>query len=437
MKINLRVVVVVLAALYCVSAGTYKATHFSRDLIPVYGGVRCLVHGCNPYDPAELQRQYLLGHGDPHLALGSEFWTSYIPVYPPSAFLVLSPMALFTFPEVRLLWALVSSGLFVMAAAAVLLVCPPRYRWVSTVLVSLFLVVKVNTSLLAQGNPTPFAIALLVLATILFLRDRYIPLAAVMLMLSLAVKPQMGGLIAVYLLARRIHWRPVVMAMAGAVAILLVAGLILSVHPLSHDWVPALRANVAQSIQPGQTNDPRPEDFGAMGIVNLQTLTSIFLTSAKAFNVAAFVIFAALLAAWAVAIVKANASPGDYYLQISALAVLSLLPVYHRSGDDLLLLLTIPAIMHLLEKRRALGGWIALTTALICIAEFTDALRVYIVNNEFGWPGILQHKLLFILLMRQQSVLLLLLSGLYLAALFKVRAASQVPVNALRHSYSA
>jgi len=422
MQANLRTLVFCLAALFCVTAGTYKASHFSKDLIPVYSGVRCLLHGCNPYDTAQLEEQYLAGDGDAKL-LGGDFWRSYIPVYPPSTFLVLSPMGLLRFPVLRPVWAILSSGLFIIAAGAVLFACPRRYRWVATILVSLFLVVKVNTSLLAQGNPTPFAIALLILGTVLLLRDRNIPLATLLLMISLAVKPQLGGLIALYFVAKRIHWRAVVVAMAGALMILVIAGVILRVNPRSHDWVPSLQANVAESIQPGQTNDPRPESLGAMGIVNLQTITSVFFDDSKTFNAAAFGIFAAMLAVWIAAVLKANNGPNDHYLPISALVLLSLLPVYHRSGDDLLLLLTIPAVILILEKRPALGAWVAVMTAMVCVAEFTDSLRVHIVQHYFGWPGILQHKVLVILLLRQQSLLLLVLFGLYLTALlFRVPA---------------
>jgi hypothetical protein len=435
MKINLRVLVFVVAAIYSLSAGIYRAMHFSKDFIPVYGGARCLLHGCNPYDPSALEHEYLQAGGNANL-LGADFWRAYIPVYPPSTFLVLSPLALFPFPIVKPLWALINGGLFVAAAGVVLFASPPRYQWLSTILVSLFLVVKVNTSLLAQGNPTPFAIALLILGTVLFVRGRSIPVATVALMLSLAVKPQMGGLIALYLLFKKIHWRPVLVAMAGAVAILLIAGLILQAHPGSHEWGPALRANVAKSVQPGQINDPRPENTGALGIVNLQTITSVFFADAKIFNAVAFGIFAVMLAMWIAAALRAAPGSDDHFLLIAALAVLSLLPVYHRSGDDLLLLLTVPAIILILEKRRALGILLAIMTAMVCIAEFDDALRSHFVEDRWGWSGILQHKILFIVLLREQCPLLLLLFGLYAAAFFAVPARTEqrylhgaVPVN--------
>lgn len=426
MRRTLPTLLVCLAALYYLAAGTYKASHFSRDLVPVYSGARCLLHSCNPYDPAQLEQQYLQGGGAARLLGPDNFWRAYVPVYPPSTFLVFFPLALLPFPLASPIWALLSGGLFIAAAVTVLSSCPERYRWVSAILVSLFLVANVNISLLGLGNPTPFAIALLILGTVFFLSNRYIPFATLLLALSLAVKPQIGGLIVLYLLARKIHWQWVVLAMSGALAILLLAGLIFSVHPRSHDWVPALRANIRESIQPSQVNDPSPKNPGAIGIVNLQTITSVFFVDAKIFNAVALVFFALLLAIWVTAALKMNTGPGDHhYLLISALAVLSLLPVYHRSGDDMLLLLTISTIATLLRKRPVLGILAAVFTSLLCTSEFSFALRSHFVERHWGQSGILQHRILFILLLRPQCPLLLLLFGLYLVAMFAGRTATE------------
>jgi Glycosyltransferase family 87 len=419
LKIDLRVLVFALAAMYCVSAGTFKASHFSKDLIPIHAGVRCLLHGCDPYDPSQLEQQYFEARGEARLVT-RDFWRVYRPVYPPSTFLVLVPLGLFSFPVVRPLWAIFNGALFVVAAATILSACPRSYKWLSAILVSLFLVVKVNISLLAQGNPTPFAIALLIIGTFLFLRGRYIPLAAVAFMLSLAVKPQIGGLIALYLLLKGVHWRWVLVPIAGAVAIFLIAALILWERPGSRNWATELHAGLAESVQPGQENDPRPVNTRAIGIVNLQTITSVLFRDARTYNAVALGTVAAMLVVWAAAAFRAAPSLQNHYLLISALAVVSLLPVYHRSGDDLLLLLTVPAIIHILEKRQALGKSIAALTAMLCVAEFDDTMRMHLVQKYWGWDGILQHKVLFILLLREQGPLLLLLFVFYAAALFTI-----------------
>lgn len=420
MRLKLSILLVCLAGLFYFGAGTYKASHFSRDFIPVYSGARCLIHGCNPYQTDQLEHQFLEGSGKQKL-LGpdlADFWRGYIPVYPPSTFLVLAPMALFKFSTARFLWAILSGGLFVIAATVVIFACPEGHRWIAAILASMFLAANVSVSLLAEGNPTPFAMALLIIGIVLFLSNRYLWLATVMLMLSLAVKPQMGGVILLYFLAKRIHRWHTVAAMAGAVAILLTAGLILGIRPQSRDWIPALRANVEQSIQPGQVNDPRPDNSGAIGIVNLQTVTSVFFQDSKVFNAVAWGVFALLLAVWVGVAFKTNSGAERHYLMIASLAILSLFPIYHRSGDDMMLLITVPAIVDILIRRRSLGLWISFLTFLLCMNGYTIALRTGFVAHHGGLAGLLQHKVFFILLLRPQCLLLLALFGLYLAAMF-------------------
>ena len=101
--------------------------------------------------------------------------------------------------------------------------------------------------------------------------------AAFLLLLSLAVKPQIGGLIALYFVAQKIYWRYAAVALAGALALLaLRESDALSLHPLSADWTSTLRANLSATLSPGGSADPRPANQEAVGDTNLQVLTSIF-----------------------------------------------------------------------------------------------------------------------------------------------------------------
>ena len=134
------------------------------------------------------------------------------------------------------------------------------------------------------GQPAIFAISLVVIGIYLFLRGRFLPLGSLLFMLSLAVKPQIGGLIVLYLVVQRIHWRYAALAMAGALALLLSAGLILQLHPRSADWISTLRANLTATLNTGGSADPRPANPQAIGDTNLQSLTSIFFSDARGFN---------------------------------------------------------------------------------------------------------------------------------------------------------
>ncbi len=253
----------------------------------------------------------------------------------------------------------------------------------------------------------------------LFLRGRLLPLGTLLFLLSLAVKPQIGGLIVLYFLVQKIHWRYAAVAMAGAGALLLSACLLLGHHPQSVDWASTLRTNLSATLSPGGSADPRPANRQAIGDTNLQTLTSIFFPDAGRFNPVAYVIFLALLVAGWMAVVRANGAGELHFLALGALSILSLMPVYHRFYDTRLLLLSIPAVLIVFQRHRLLGTVIALLTVLAGISV-QYRVQIYLLKHS-QWQYVLAHKFLFIFLLRQQNLELLTLFCLYLVAISSMR----------------
>jgi len=413
-KPDLHLLVLGISAIIFFAVGGARVFRSSNDFVPAYTGARCMLHGCNPYDASQLEQQFFYAGGR---ANELPSWDIDVPVYPPSTFLVLSPLALLQFPVARLLWFLLNSCLFVTSVGLILSICPQQHRWLATILGSL--VLATSGILLVLGQPAVCAISLVVIASYLFLRGRLFPLASFLFMLSLAVKPQIGGLIVLYFLAQKTEWRYAAAALAGALAILLSAGLILHLRPRSAGWPSTLRANLAATLSPGGSADPRPTNQQSIGDTNLQALTSIFFAEARIFNAVAYAVFAVLLAAWIMAIVRTNASPQLHFLALGALSVLSLTPVYHRFYDTRLLLLTIPATLIVFEKRRLLGVLITVLTVLAVISV-QYRLQIFLLQHA-KWQRVLQNKWLFILLLRQQQLELLILFCLYLFAILSVR----------------
>lgn len=415
---NLQVLVLAISALWMFSVGVFKASHYSIDFTPVYTGARCLLTGCDPYNPADLEKQYFANGGQekqrPH-------WKRDPPVYPPSTFLVASPFTALKLPAARLIWAAISAASLIVCVGFVWLILPPFSRWIPTILGSLFLIESTNT-LVPLGQPATLAISLLVIGAILYLHNRYIPLATVMLLLSLALKPQMGGLIALYFVVRKIHWRAAVLAIGGAVTILLIAGLILKAHAASSHWIPELRAGVASTEMPGAVNDPRPGQSDAIGFTNLQAITSAFTEDAKKYNAAAYGFFAVILVAWVSEIAKNDEELSNHYIAVAGLATISFLPVYHRAYDTVLLILTSPAIATIYYRRRQWLGPILVVAAILqaASASVQDYVQDFL-NQHAEAQHLLHNKFLFVLLMRQQALEVLGLAILYLAAMFMSR----------------
>ena len=418
LKANLHWLVLSFSAIVFFASAGGRVFKASNDFVPVYTGARCLLHGCNPYDTAQLEQQFYQAGGRPG-ELPS--WDIDVPVYPPSTFPTLAPLGLLPFPAARLLWFVLNGCLFVTAAVLIIRIPGRPRQWTGTILASAVLLS--SSILLVLGQPASFAISLLLIGSYLFLHGRLLPLATLLLVLSLAVKPQIGVLIVVYLLLQRIHRRYAAAALGGALAILLCAAFVLHQHPRSAAWRSTLRTNLAATLSPGGSADPRPANQQSVGDINLQALTSIFLVDARAFNRAAYAVFLALLGAWVVAALRKQEGRDMQLLAMGALSILSLMPVYHRFYDTRLLLLTIPAVVIVWEKQRILGIVLGALTILATVSV-QYRVQAYLLEHA-QFESVLRNKVLFVLLLRQQNLELLLLFGLYLVAMGTMRVRTQ------------
>jgi Glycosyltransferase family 87 len=413
-KSELHYLLLGVAALIFFAVGGTRVLHSSNDFVPVYTGARCLVHGCNPYDTAQLEQQYFSAGGH---AGELPSWEIDVPVYPPSTFLVLAPLSLLQYPAARLLWFLINGALFVTAAAAVVSLGPQSQKWPATILVSI--VLATSGILLVLGQPAILAISLLILGCYLLLRDRFLWFGALLLMLSLAIKPQIGCLIVLYLVVQRAPRRYAAAALAGSLVILLGAIVVLQQHPGSTRWLSTLRANLSATLSPGGSADPRPANQQSVGDINLQALTSIYFTEAPAFNLVAYAIFLSLLTVWAATLLRAKVAAELHLVALGALAVLTLTPVYHRFYDTRLLLFTIPATVIVLEKRRLLGLLIAGLTVLGVVSVQYRLQDWFLQHGQF--QTVLHSRFLFSLLLRQQNLEMVALFSLYLVAMHSMR----------------
>jgi hypothetical protein len=413
-KPDLHFLVLFISALVMFALAGARVIKASNDFVPVYTGARCLLHGCNPYDTSQLEEQFYQAGGH---AAELPSWQIDVPVYPPSTFLVLSPLALLKFPVARVFWFLLNGCLLVIAARLIQEMSPPQHRWLTTILVCYFVITA--EIVLVLGQPAVFAISLVIIGSYFFLGGRFLAVGALMFLLSLAVKPQIGGLIVLYLVLRRIHWRYAAMTMAGAGVVLLCASLILGHHPRSAAWASTLRANLSATLNPGGSADPRPENQQAIGDLNLQSLTSIFFPEARTFNAVAYSVFLALLALGILVALRTSASRETHFISLAALSVLSLMPVYHRFYDTRLLLLSIPAIGIVFQKRRLLGALIAVVTLLATISV-QYRIQVFLLQQA-KFQNVLANKFLFVVLLRQQNLEMLTLFCLYLFAMFSIR----------------
>jgi hypothetical protein len=387
-----------LASVVFVGLGAFRAHYPHNDFVPAYAGAHCMLQGCNPY-----RGTFLL--------------------YPPSILVAVSPLALFSFRTAWLLWFAISGGLFILAVHLVVALHSTDQKRLATAIGAVIL--AGSSQLLAVAQPSTPAIALAAIGGYCLIRGRMLWGGTAALMLSLAVKPQIAGLLAVYWAVRGPHRRHAITAIAGSVALLACGILIIQSRPESAQWTSNMHTNLARAVAPGASLNPEAND--AVAMLNLQTVTSVFSQTRKIYNAIAYVIFGILLIAWLAAEMPLTRLEADHSLDLlamAALAILTLLPVYHRSYDSRLLLFALPGALIVLQRRRIEGILLCVLVAL-SIVSIQHWLQLGLARTGL-LEKVLHNKILLIVLLRESDLRLLVCFGLLLFALARWNTGSEV-----------
>ncbi|MGC2616694.1 MAG: hypothetical protein WA354_21860, partial [Terracidiphilus sp.] len=297
-------------------------------------------------------------------------------VYFPTAYFCMAPFALLQSSHAYLLWSAFTVGTISIAA---FLVWTLAQEYAPNAAFYLVALVLANCGIVfAGGNPAGLAIGLCLVAVWCFVEEKYVYVGVFCLALSLELKPHDTGLVWLYfLLAGGVHRKRALQTLALTVALALPA--LLWIFHVSPHWMQELSANLAVPSAPGEINssnsspisDPITSTIsksGAGTIIDLQTLTSVFSSDPRLYNTLAYVISGSLLVGWMVVTLRSRSSLSRDYLAVAIIAPLTMLPVYHRPHDAILLILTIPACTMLLAE----GGWLG------GIALFLNSIAILI-----------------------------------------------------------
>jgi len=331
---------------------------------------------------------------------------------PPLGTLVLlAPIAALPWPVAKIVWLallLLAFALAVVSLAGTAQFRIDEPRTLAFVAASLALA-PFHTGI-AMGNVSVIAIAVCALA-MWAAHHRHDASAGVLLAVSVSLKPQIGAFFVLYYLARR-RWRIFLSAAALTAGLVLLAALYLQIHGVA--WFQDYLANAK-----GFFTADRIDDFTAANpirftLINLQVAFGTLTPQASTANLLAFSISGILLAAWLFFVARRGTCESEI-LDLSAVSVLSLLPVYHRFYDAALLL--VPLCWGLSQLRGKLKMIAAL--ALLLMVPFLvpgtafleqlaarGKVRAFAVNS-WWWNS---------LLMPHQTWLLLLLGLVLLYA---------------------
>jgi hypothetical protein len=352
------------------------ATHFNDFLSP-YIQAKALVNGRDPYSPQVLLRLWPQQASHflflpKEVADGTLVAHRGIPTaYPITSLALIAPLSLLPWNVAYTLWMIAILALFCVMLYALALSGLAPYDLRGILLIAFALALAPFHTGIVTANVTLMSVELSVIALWLAQRRNNIA-AGILLAMAAGLKPQIGLCFIVYYLLRR-RWQ-----IAGTALTLLfgiaAAGL-LRLELIHTPWLANYLNNNRILLETGVLGNFTGINPTRFGLVNLQVALYPLIGRVEPTNEAAWFIGAVLFAAWLVAFLRRK----NHYdiLDISALAVISLLPVYHRFYDAALLAL--PGCWAFVSYRKtrpaAIFGLLLMLPFLIPGGTFLETLE--------------------------------------------------------------
>jgi alpha-1,2-mannosyltransferase len=253
--------------------------------------------------------------------------------YPLTSLVILSPLSLLSWSIAMPLWIVLSVAAVVLAPFGLISICGCRLVDLRT---QLFLAIAFALAPLHTGigtaNPAMLAVSLTV-GTVWAARSGRTKTAGVLLAIAICLKPTVAGGLLLYYLIRR-QWKVAGTATAVAAAIASVGVLRLGLAGVP--WLASYFENANRIFSSGSLADFTRPGTIRFNMVNAQVLFYSLLGNASSANLVAWCLAVGLLACWLWFCWRRRTPSG--LLEISAIAVVSLISVYHRFYDAALLM---------------------------------------------------------------------------------------------------
>lgn len=386
-----------------------------------------LMHG-DPYDQKQVLQVF--NAMDPNSS--AESFTDRMIVtrtnYLPTAFPVTIVFALLPYKFAHWLWMLLTAATLIVAAFLIWREAAQYAPVLSGALVGFLL--ASNIFILLSTNPAGISIGLCVIAAWCFLQNKYIAISVLCLAIALMLKPHDAWLVWIYFLSTKTAWKSA--QRSSLLVIALTLPVIAWLTYATPHWASEWRSNLHFYAMPGGMNDPSPavgRGSGMDRMINLQTATSLLSDNPHIYNSITYLICGALLLTWFVAAFRARHSGLGAYVGLAAASALTMLPVYHRQSDGILLLLAIPACAKLWAESKRLGrSALAFTFVALYVTGALPWIFATILNSYGKSVVGFTSRVLATAQLLSAPVILLAITLFYLwVYLFR---ATRTPVNA-------
>jgi hypothetical protein len=266
------------------------------------------------------------------------------------------PLSLMHWSVAHVLWTLLNSASLIVAAYLVWDLAVQDAPALGGALIGYLL--ANSYVIVVLSNPSELVISLCVIGVWCFIRERFIAIGILCMALSLAIKPNITGLIWLYFLLAGGAFRKRALQTLLVTAVVS-APFILWVWVVGPRWMDELHTNLQYFSAHGGITDPGPSSQTANELVDLQVVVSRFYDRPIVYNLVSYLVVAPLLFSWIVLSLGKSGSNIKVFYALAAVAPLSMLPIYHHFYDSKLLLLIVPAFA-LVWTRRDRVSWIAL-----------------------------------------------------------------------------
>lgn len=416
------------AAAEFIVRGPLRFAHAANfnDFISPYIQTRAFISGIDPYSsenllrlwPADSEHYDFLAHD---FAEGTLVYKHGIPTaYPLTAFVLLVPVAALPWHIAHPLWLVATVLSFAVAVTSLMKIAKlfPLTRRTLVFLILALALAPFHTGL-AAGSIVTIAVAASAAGVSAAEQDRDL-LAAVLLAIAISLKPQIGLPFLFYYLLRR-RWRIAAIS-SGVVATLAVIALVrLTVS--GTPWLQNYLYDGRVLLGPGSLGDFTEKDPLRFGLVNFQVAAYTILQNRDYASAAAFAVAAATGLIWLFIFFR-SVSHHNTLLELSTLAVLSLIPVYHRFYDASLLIFPLAWSLTALAAQngrfRAIARCALAMILLVFLVpggtileQFQQAGHFAAIQNHWWWKMIvLPHEswvilLLSLLLLRAMQITLI------------------------------
>ena len=317
-----------------------------NDFATLYAGAICASSDCNPYRVEDLDAALRERRGEAVL----QDWTDQLPIYPPTTILLLKPFASLSYRSATLTWYSLSLATFVCGVLWAFLFSPflrsdPLLLRLIAVVLALHFPKMIQC--LGFGNPSLIVIGLLLFAVFDHPTAKYIPRVicaalAVWLKVTVALPLMLLVVFTGHIRSRRCWISIGIFSVATA-------GLFLYTAHLAgmHRWTADLGRNLALGGQNGMSV------FGHISpsnvLLNAANLPAYFTRNPRIISGFSLIAVSFLAMALFVSFTRLNSRVGvqsAYVAVVPALAIVSLLPVYHRFCDIGLMLFVVPWLIH-------------------------------------------------------------------------------------------